>query len=337
MQVTASTTSGSTGTATVSVYVDPGPVLVTVKGGLFCSSAVDSPLLLDASGSQDLNLDPLARSTRGSSLSFSWDCKIISVTGYGDRCFHIFDSRRAVNTSKISIVNMTLSYLYSVSVVAIAADGRSSSESVTVTPTFPGSAKVIIQSTATKFNSGSSLKLITAIRAATAQVISWSVLDPSIDLAANSLTLVSKNFSAADMRMGVQFPLAMQPNVFNPGKSYTFRVSSVSINDTSVIGFGDIILLVNAPPSSGSFLVSPKNGTAVTTLFSLTAANWIDDPAGLTRTLTLTLTRTRTRTLTLTLTLTLSCKSTLTLFSLFFSKLCRKVNKLRTYGITHNI
>ena len=43
------------------------------------------------------------------------------------------------------------------------------------------------------------------------------------------------------------------------------------------MGFGEILLTTNAPPSTGKLIVSPPNGTAVLTTFSISASSWIDD------------------------------------------------------------
>ena len=284
VQVTAATVLGSTGVATVSVYVDYGPVVVRVKGGLFRSSAIDEPLLLDASSSEDLNVDPVSRSAgekaRASAeeklLSFSWDCIVVSVVGYGKSCNSIL-KQDAVLTSRVAVVNMTVDYLYQVNVVVMASDGRSSSASITVTPTFSGSAKVKIRSTLTKFNTDSTLKLVGEIRAGTAQTSYWSVLDPDVNLNIDSMTPVWKNFSAYEAEIGVLYPLAVVPKTFYPGKMYTFRLTSFSRNDSSMMGFGEILLTTNAPPSTGKLIVSPPNGTAVLTTFSISASSWIDD------------------------------------------------------------
>ena len=266
----------------MSLYVEFGPVVAKVKGGLFRSSSIDQPLLLDASDSADLSIDPQRKIKKNSTdeklLTFSWTCSIVSIDGYGKSCLYIFQSEASLSSPKVTIVNMTLDFVYLVNVVARAVDGRDNSASVTVTATQPGSAKVKIRSSFTKFNSESTLKLVGDIRAGSAQTSSWSVLDPDVNLSIDSLTPVSKNFSDYEAKTGVLFPLAVAPDTFYPGKMYTFRLTSFSRNDSSIIGFGDIVLHTNAPPSSGSLVVSPANGTAVLTAFSISAVSWIDDP-----------------------------------------------------------
>ena len=285
MQVTATTVLGSTGVATASVYVEYGPVVVKVKGGLLRSSAIDEPLLLDASTSEDLNVDPTSRSAGEKALAaeeekllrFLWDCSVISVVGYGESCYHIFQKDVSLTSSRVTVVNMTVDYLYQVNVVVMASDGRSSSASITVTPTYSGSAQVKIRSTLRKFNTDSTLKLVGDIRAGSAQTSYWSVLDPDVNLSTDPLTPVWKNFSAYEAKIGVLYPLAVAPKTFYPGKMYTFRLTSFSRNDSRMSGFGDIVLETNAPPTSGKLIVSPSNGTAVLTAFSISAVNWMDD------------------------------------------------------------
>ena len=108
----------------------------------------------------------------------------------------------------------------------------------------------------------------------------WSVDDPTIQLSNVSLTTTSKNFTADEVASNALFPLAISANVFTPGKAYVFRLTTVSAHDPKLIGFGEITLLVNAPPTSGQFVLSPSNGTAVSTTFLFTAQNWVDDPSG---------------------------------------------------------
>jgi len=122
VQVTATTLFGSTGVATASVYVEYGPVVVRVKGGLLRSSAIDQPLFLDASTSEDLNVDPPRRSAGEKALvaeeekllRFSWECRVISVIGYGESCYHIFKKDSSLTSSRVTVVNMTVDYLYQV-------------------------------------------------------------------------------------------------------------------------------------------------------------------------------------------------------------------------------
>ena len=49
------------------------------------------------------------------------------------------------------------------------------------------------------------------------------------------------------------------------------------MNDTAQVGYGEITLSCNAPPQSGIVVVSPVNGTAFVTDFSILSKNWVDN------------------------------------------------------------
>jgi len=108
----------------------------------------------------------------------------------------------------------------------------------------------------------------------------WSLAGSGIALSDAALTSVAQNFTSVRyLRGGVLFPLVVAPNTFQTGMSYVFRLTTTSIEDPSAVGFGDITVYINAAPSSGGFQVSPVNGTAVTTKFSMSAFSWVDDPS----------------------------------------------------------
>ena len=297
-KVTAKTASSSSSFAVVDVYVEPGPIQMEVSGGYVRMQAIDKPLLLDARGSADLNVDPVKRS--GADLSFSWSCTVISFEAYGKPCNQIFGLKANLTQPVAKVVNMTMGYKYVVSVVGTATDGRSGSAAVTLTPLSAGAATVRIQSKIVKINADSTLKLVGGVKAYSNQTISWDVF-PSVALDQVGLTKPSKNASLSEVQAGLVFSLAVQPSVFTPGKSYTFRLSStptvvngdnsasrfkqmsysrfhMSDTDSDLTSYSEITIQVNAPPSSGSFTVTPKNGTEVLTTFTLASRDWIDDP-----------------------------------------------------------
>jgi len=162
---------GSQSSAVVDVYIEPGPVQVSIKGGSVQSAAIDKPLLLDASSSADLNTNPIKRSLND--LTFSWSCSVTSVVKYGANCDEIFGLNANLTNPRVRVVNMTLGYAYTVTVTGASTDGRSSSAVVLVSPLGAGAAAVRIQSKIVKFNADSTLKLIGAVKASSNQTMSW--------------------------------------------------------------------------------------------------------------------------------------------------------------------
>jgi hypothetical protein len=66
------------------------------------------------------------------------------------------------------------------------------------------------------------------------------------------------------------------------GSTYAFRLiaTATGTNNThadSVSAFAEISILVNSPPSSGSFSASPGYGVALQTEFALLCSSWVDD------------------------------------------------------------
>ena len=69
------------------------------------------------------------------------------------------------------------------------------------------------------------------------------------------------------------------------GSTYTFLLTAFATgtdDDANVVsGYAETTVVVNAPPSSGTFTASPSSGTALVTTFTLTASSWVDDASDL--------------------------------------------------------
>jgi hypothetical protein len=64
-------------------------------------------------------------------------------------------------------------------------------------------------------------------------------------------------------------------NVFAGGLSVTFRLTV--LNQGSLLSYSELALSINGPPLGGVVLVSPQNGTALTTTFMFQTSDWIAD------------------------------------------------------------
>ena len=86
-------------------------------------------------------------------------------------------------------------------------------------------------------------------------------------------------FSASSRRLSTVLELG----ALTIGASYTFRLTAVAGDDdaTAVAGYSAISVVVNGPPTSGVFTVTPANGVAMTTDFALVCSSWVDDPTDL--------------------------------------------------------
>jgi hypothetical protein len=170
-RVTVQTDSGSSASATLSVFVQAQGIATVVAGGYTRSAPVDSILLLDASGSTDLNIKPVALGgpVVSSKLAFLWSCRVVSSFQYGSKCNYIFQSKAALTQPIIAISNMTENFKYAITVTCSSGDGRSGSAVVSVTPTFAGAGVVQMVTVNTRFNQGSTVKVSGRISAASAQ------------------------------------------------------------------------------------------------------------------------------------------------------------------------
>ena len=63
---------------------------------------------------------------------------------------------------------------------------------------------------------------------------------------------------------------------FVPGATYTFRLTA-ELASSSVRTYAEISIMANSPPVAGIVSVSPSSGTALTTSFKVSHANFIDD------------------------------------------------------------
>jgi hypothetical protein len=73
--------------------------------------------------------------------------------------------------------------------------------------------------------------------------------------------------------------LVLKPSSLTEGLKYTFTFTASGTG--SATGYSEVSLLMNVPPSGGSLTVSPTEGTAANTTFTLTTTGWMDDPEDL--------------------------------------------------------
>ena len=190
----------------------------------------------------------------------------------------ILSSETSIATVRALTMTLNVTYAYTVSVTS--SDGRSASQTVQVTPSFPGSAHVSITSLSTRFNP--SLKLVlNSTLSATSQVTStWTISTADgVSFPFASLTSQTKSFTAGDAVARVNFPLSVDSGIFSGGKVYTFRLTVHPAMDMSRSTFSEMILTANAAPTGGYLSSSPNSGSALVTQFLLFSPGWTADAA----------------------------------------------------------
>ena len=263
-------------TAPTSIFVLSGNVVAVVKGGLSRQNPVDRSLLLDASSSYDEN-------SLTTVLSYSWNCTIASVgKQFGQICDYSSQYVTLVTTSILVLPPNVMTIpgmIYSFGVTAISPDGRTGNQVMVVTAAVAGSPVVSSNAKALTFNFDSKLNVYAYITASTAVVGTWTASYASLPVSLSSaLTSPISTFTSDQVATTIAFPISFPANTFVAGRTYSFTLSASPIADSTIVSSTQIILVCNSPPTGGYVLVSPSKGYALSTIFTLSAAGWVDDP-----------------------------------------------------------
>ena len=157
-----------------------------------------------------------------------------------------------------------------ITVVSAAPDAKGVPPKV-YAPPFPGGGAVNpgvvarISATVVSEADASSLRLL------------WSATrTPDAGGTAEAVNLNAAGF-AASTSLTTRY-LALAPDALAAGYAYRFRLDALDANGAAA---AFLTLRRNAPPSGGAVAVSPASGTALSTVFTVTAAGWVDDNAPL--------------------------------------------------------
>lgn len=261
------------------VSVSTGKVVAVVRGG---SSRLVLPaelIYIDASNSYDENV----ASSAPSQLTFKWTCTFLSTARFGQSCNNMFANAQIARAAVLG-TTLSSSEAYSFTVQVAAPDGRAASKSITLQiQDVTSSTSVSINSAPIKVNANQRLTLSANLRANYGLTGTWSVSNGGSALALTTATPATSSFGIAELASGTEFSLLVPANQLNPGSTVTFRLTADRTGSTSSLyrAFSEVNVLVNAPPSSGSLVVTPVIGEALTTPFDNSAGGWIDDPADL--------------------------------------------------------
>ena len=287
--VTALTNEGQQGSALLEVPVKVGSTYVTIRGADYLQVPVGASVDLDASGSLLEDLDPALPN----SIALSWSCFItnsVSGTTFGDDCSHLIDVEGYDNISSATIVpiktsDMTVGTEYTFTAAAAAHSDNevvpaSSSVSVAVVPDDSGNIpSVAMMSSFNKFLLSETLRVSGEISGIEIPVIAnWSLHDNS----GNYLSLIDVITTPPSKMIHAvaavhRYTLSALPNTFSPGRTYSFRLTAAPVSGPWFETYAEQIVTANGPPFSGAFVVSPPEGQAMTTRFTMNAPFWVDD------------------------------------------------------------
>ena len=284
MEVTVTALSQSA-TTSLQVYVGSGDLTASLTGGVSGRNMRPSEILtLDGSKSFDEDVEGLFGQNAG--LTFTWTCVQLQPTLSSD-CAAVFDQTLfSASASKEIVQLQSLSSaadaLAQVTLTVTDSTGsRSSSVSVQV-QILPALAPTLTLlsniASSSKMNSGKSLQLTAMVNIpATVQgSLSWSADAVSSDeLTAKALTSLSQSFSASASPQTITMYLVLPGNVLSGGSTYSFTLAC-NLLAPGVSASSAIAVSVNAPPSPGSFSVSPREQEELQDPFLFLCSNWQD-------------------------------------------------------------
>ena len=224
-----------------------------------------------------LSLQKYSPFTNSLPCASQWSCTLGSITSLGADCNV---NLKGSNTSALVVppYSLNVKKVYVFVVYVSAKDGRSSSQTVVVTPVDKGSAQLQILSSFVQFNPGSKLVVDSNILAEFDVIAFWNVsssLDNSVSF--SSLTPSKQSFTKYDAARNVHFPLSVPAYALRGGISYTFRMTVYPSRKASLATFSEVVLRANSPPSGGYLAIQPRSGVALVTNFSVFSPGFTTD------------------------------------------------------------
>ena len=266
IQVTVTTVTGSSNSHSVLVYVGRAGVYAAIGGGSQRTVSSTDPLIVDASGSYDMDYH------NSSSLSYSWRCYISSPV-YGSQC--------QLNLSRVAVLNVTSGKLlsdstYNFNVIVVSKmDGSFSIATVVIAVVAQPLPRISFNDVNTVYNAGDRTVLNAIVKADFSFKTVWDCLNCSFDLSTVSRSQLKAFFSRGTVRLS----LAISPNSMTAGLLYTFQLSAGYGANPTPLGSASINIVANGPPYGGLLSVSPSEGYTMTTYFYINTYNWIDAPS----------------------------------------------------------
>eukprot|EP01039_Chlorochromonas_danica_P002291 gene2291-2510_t len=253
--------------SSVSVTVGSSGVLSKIAGG--ASQVVNAVGSFALDGSQSLDLDSPSDSA---SMQFTWSCTMLSPT-YGSTCA---DGSFPLNGIKVNAplaLMATGSYLITLTVQnSFRSDSSSLVLNITSDDTFP---TVQINTTSLQKTYSGQSKIIIVGTVTTESEKATALWESSLSPLSSYSTSASLNATiSASTTQSLQ--LVIPPNILSADTSYSFALSASYLSSLKT-AMASIDLAINSPPQGGVLAVTPSQGVALTTLFTMTSSFWTDD------------------------------------------------------------
>ena len=275
--------------ASVQVFVQRGSIMATIKDGSARTVRVSSLLVLDASSSSDEDL--LGVTGSGAGLQFSWSCYQTAPV-FDTSCVSMFDTSRTVATAASPLLELLpLSSAAGlegrVTVQVSDAQGTRTATTSVMVSVLPALAPVVSLSASNVpatgiINAGQLLQLAGtfSVPASTGGNATWMVSDPSVVLKTIALfplsvTVLPGNSGSPSAMLSRSVFMSFPANSLPVGATLTFSlVGAIPFQGRQAVG--SVTVTINAPPSPGSFYVSPEEGVELDKPFQFVALNWVD-------------------------------------------------------------
>ncbi|RYH06559.1 hypothetical protein EON65_42720, partial [archaeon] len=267
-------------TAAINILIMSGRVVAVIPGGNNRFVSNDTVL----SSSQSYDEDFVATNSRTSQFAFLWSCSFTSPLRFGLPCNEIFSSQSSLTADTVTVLygGMSVDDEYSVTVVAVAADGRSGSTSVTLTKLATNngvSSAATIRSTFEAVNTQFPISIFGSVQASSAVTAMWQgfIGDVEINLQPMSRTPLRRNFTSNFSASTIAFPLQLNADSSLNGNSASFRLSTFQQGTTSLLSATEISVVLTPPPTGGILTATPSEGVSFSQNFIFVTSLWIDD------------------------------------------------------------
>jgi hypothetical protein len=259
----------------VTISVLHGNLHAIIKGGSKQVFQLSTTSTIDGSSSYDEDI----QASSASGLSYQWSCnqlKSFTSTNCSETVRILYEnserSKVSVFPFDIKSLNATYELVLTVSDSTYSRTNSASVEFTIITNALNKLTIVTSQQSVTSISPSSSLVLKSTLDVFSPCVAEWKVNDASLNLQSITSTAVAQSFN-----VGAQLPFNLRVNAgaLPTGSALNFMV-------TCGQSISAITVTVNGPPVPGSFVISPFNGTELTTLFSFTASFWSDSDLPLT-------------------------------------------------------
>jgi hypothetical protein len=277
----------------IQVTILKGPIIALISQGHKITVPPMKAFILDASLSQDKNIDV----TKLTDLTFQWSCMIVTPRLYGRDCNFILNFPQPYEYQcQFDGELLIPDYTYEVVLIVSAEDGRfdritinleAGDQSLNVYSTSNGGT-----TTASKINPNTRLTINGVLQQVSERNeqynASWMTIvnghHQIIPTLAPQQTLITfkynENFKVHNYLSSsqiVNFPIVVEQGVLLPGFTVTFQLRISKVDADHVVSYSEVTVIVSQPPSGGSFYVNPLIGDSYSTLFMMSMVRFTGD------------------------------------------------------------